>query len=111
MFTGPALKTTDDETENCPEDSVLTDGVNMGRKRAQRAALVLLDGFWRVQLGEVNVRVHRYQDVSHICLGRCGGGWLVIMHDGFLVVIEIFITVSSFPFPLFVMIIILVFLR
>lgn len=43
----------------------LTDGVDMRRQRPQRAAPVLLDGFWGVELGDVVVGVHRDQDVGH----------------------------------------------
>lgn len=43
----------------------LTDGVDVRRQRPQRAAPVLLDGFWGVELGDVVVGVHGDQDVGH----------------------------------------------
>lgn len=43
----------------------LTDGVDVRRQRPQRAAPVLLDGFWGIELGDVVVGVHRDQDVGH----------------------------------------------
>lgn len=46
----------------------LTDGVHVRRERPQRSALVLLDGFRRIELGDVIVRIHRDQDVGYIRL-------------------------------------------
>lgn len=43
----------------------LTDGVHVWRQRAQRPALVLLDGLWRVKLWDVIVRVDCDQDVGY----------------------------------------------
>lgn len=42
----------------------LTDGVDVRRQRAQRAAAVLLDALWRVKLGDVIIGVDSNQDVG-----------------------------------------------
>ena len=44
---------------------LLTDGIDVWGQRAEGAAPVLLDGLWRVQLREVIVGVHCYQDVGY----------------------------------------------
>lgn len=50
--------------------AALTDSVDMRRERSQRLPLVHLDCLRAVQIGDVIVRVHSYQDVCHIRLGR-----------------------------------------
>ena len=43
----------------------LTDGVDVRWQRAQRPAVILLDGLRRVKLWDVIVRVHSDQDVGY----------------------------------------------
>lgn len=45
--------------------SSLTNGVDVRRQRAQRPAVILLDGLRRVKLWDVIVRVHCDQDVGY----------------------------------------------
>ena len=44
----------------------------MRRHLSKTLSLIFLDGVERVQVADVDVRVHRYQDVGHVCLGGEG---------------------------------------